>query len=489
MTEHQPSKRNKKATIISWSITSLLAVIIVVVVAYAYNRDAAEPEAPNKKLANVEVATIVAGEHRETLTLPARLTADRVATISSEFGGILAKWLVDEGSEVQVGQLVAELDTESIDTNLDELKAALETARKNVKLAQISKESAEVGLENTRKQANLQDLGLAAAKSEQELARAEFRRINHLVQKKVVDMARLDTVRNALNQADLAVARSEEAIASARLSVRDAEVQIKQAQTNYDLAKARIKELDAAMASLKVNQNKAFLKAPISGRIEEHLVEPGEVVGTGDPLARLYDLSYMRATVNVPDRYVAFLDPDNPATRAYVEMNTPGARQEIRTQLILPGLPKLTGGSGSDVTLDTTIARIAQSSDPESNTFKVELRLKNPGEALRHGMIARGRIEYLYYPKAINIPVKSVQVTDEGPRVLTVEAMDGREIIRIREIEPISVEGPRLLVGKGLTAGERLVVAGWKGLVTGEEVNVIVEDGKFKGAEPGTEGK
>ncbi len=461
-----------------------MAVIIVVVVAYAYNREADEPQVPLKKLANVEVATIRANEYWETLTLPARLSADRVATISSEFGGILSKWLVAEGSEVQTGQLVAELDTKSIETNMDELGAAVETAQENVKMARISKESAAVGLQNARKQANLQELSLAAAESEQELARAEFRRINHLVQKKVVDVARLDTVKNALNQADLAVARSKEAIASARLGVRNAEVQIKQAQSNLDLAKARINELNAAVASLKVNQNKAYLKAPISGKIEEHLVEPGEVVGTGDPLARVYDLGYMRATVNVPDRYVAFLDPDNTTTRAFVEMNTPGARQQIRTQLILPGLPKLTGGSGTNITLDTQIARIAQSSDPESNTFKVELRLQNPGEALRHGMIARGRIDYLYYPEAIIIPVKAVQVTDEGPRVMTVETINGREIIRARDIEPISVDGANLLVGKGLAAGKRLVVAGWKGLVAGEEVNVIVEDGRFKTDQP-----
>ena len=73
MTENHPSNRNRKATVISWSITAILAVIIVVVVAYAYNREADEPQVPLKKLANVEVATIRANEYWETLTLPARL--------------------------------------------------------------------------------------------------------------------------------------------------------------------------------------------------------------------------------------------------------------------------------------------------------------------------------------------------------------------------------------------------------------------------------
>ena len=48
-----------------------------------------------------------------------------------------------------------------------------------------------------------------------------------------------------------------------------------------------------------------------------------------------------------------------------------------------------------------------------------------------------------------------------------------------------------LLVLGGLRAGDRLIVAGWKGLVAGQEVNVIVEDGVFVAAggdeDPGTE--
>jgi len=122
---------------------------------------------------------------------------------------------------------------------------------------------------------------------------------------------------------------------------------------------------------------------------------------------------------------------------------------------------------------------VAQSSDSESNTFKVELRLPNPGGALKDGTIVRSRIEYLYYHDAIIIPMKAVQVTDAGPRVLVIESADGVKEAANRDIIPVSIQGNNLFIRGGLQKGDQLIVAGWKGLVGGEKVNILVQDGQF----------
>ena len=479
MSEAKHIKHSRIASIVSWFITGLLVATIAAVGLAAKQRQNVEPVPPPKKLANVEVLTVRPTAFSEMLTLPARVEADRVATISAEFGGTLARWVVAEGATVQEGQVVAELDLKVISASREELEASLRSATKHVNLARIGKESATIGLANARKNVKLQELGLEAAHSELKLAHMDYDRIRNLVDKKVMESSRLDTIKNALTQAELGVTRAEEALASARLGVRNAQVQVKQAAANLDVAAGRIRELEAAIASLDVQVGKTGLKAPITGRIEEHLVEAGEVVEKGVPLAYIYDLKYVRATVNVPDRYVAFLDPDNLATQAFVQMNMPGAQSRLRARLIIPGLPKLTGGSGGNLAFDAEIARIAQASDPASNTYKVELRLPNPGGALRHGFIARGQIEYLFYPQAIVIPLKAVQVTDEGPRVLVAANIERAERVEVHDIEAISIRGDKLLIGSGLADGDRLIVAGWKGLVSGESVNVLVDDGRF----------
>ena len=454
-------------------------VIIAAVIASASLRKTEEPSPQEKKLANVEVITIRAREYRQALTLPAMVKADKTAAISPEFSGTLAKWFVPEGANVEKGQVVAELDSEILLASLGELNASMESQSKSITLARIGKESEAMELKYAQKQTELQELALKSAQADQDLAKIEFERFRKLVKNKVMDSSKLDTVRTAFTQSGLAVARAEEAVNSAQLGVRSAEIRVKEAMANQDLAKASLVELRAAVTSLNVKIEKAKLKAPIPGRIEEYLAEPGEVVAAGMPLAYIYDLRYLRAVVNVPDRYVAFLDPGNPTISSFIQMNMPGAEQRISTKLIVPGLPKLTGGNETGIELDSEIARIAQAADPESNTFQVELRLPNPGGALRDGVIARAKIEYLNYPRAIVIPVKAIQVTDEGPRVLVVEEAEGSELVQVRDIEPITIHGSELLIGKGLNEGDRLIVAGWKGLVAGEAVNVLVEDVRF----------
>ena len=136
-----------------------------------------------------------------------------------------------------------------------------------------------------------------------------------------------------------------------------------------------------------------------------------------------------------------------------------------------------TGGTYDGLELDAKVVRIAQAADSASNTFDVELRLPNPGEALKQGMIVQAHIAYLLYPDAIVIPLQAVQVADTGPRVLVVSQKDGANFAHVREIEPVSIKGDTVLVARGIKPGDQLVIAGGKGVMNGEEVQVIMADG------------
>jgi RND family efflux transporter MFP subunit len=234
---------------------------------------------------------------------------------------------------------------------------------------------------------------------------------------------------------------------------------------------------ESRLDSQKITLGKSLIRAPFDGRLEEHLTEAGEVVTPGMPLAKLYALEQLRAVVDVPDRQVAFLDTGNSAVDQYIALTMPGAKRDVHCTIIIPGLPKLTGGNYAGLELEAKIARIALAGDPASNTFKVELQLPNPGLALKQGMIVRARIRYLRYPQAIVIPLQSVQVTDKGPRVLVVEKRETGQIAYARDIRPISIMENGVLVADSLRAGERLVISGGKGVMNGEEVKVIMSDG------------
>lgn len=472
-----PRPDSRCVTVIAWSTTLMLLATAIVLFALNSGKQAPSPDTPRRALANVEVLQITPCEHRESLILPARLEADRHAVISSELPGRLARWLVQEGDHVEEGQIVAQLNSDDQEALLAQLEAQQESAKRAASVSSSQVATARLAVEKAKLDAAALKLELASAEAHLDLARRNHDRVTTLSESNITSEAEVDDVRNALTQATLGKDRAKDAITRAGVAVQTAKMRVAEAEAAADLSQTRILEVERQTAAVRVTLVKTRLRAPFAGRLEEHLIEAGEVVGSGTSLAHLYDLSHVRAIVDVADRYVPFLDTNNPAVEAYVAMAMPGAERAIRARLVIPGLPKLTGGTYSGIELDAEIARVSQSSDVASNTFKVELRLQNPGEALKQGMIARAHIDYLLYPAAIVIPLRAIVVADVGPRVLVVEQHEGREVVRIRDIQPISIRGEDVLVAEGVSAGDRVIVAGGKGVMNGEEVKVIMSDG------------
>ncbi len=479
LSDKETSNKSKKLSF--WLAPLVLAVAIVVVIAIGASREVVKPPKPVARMANVEVVAVDSLPFDEELLLPARIMASETALISPEFGGRLSQWKVKEGQEVKAGEIVALQDTTSIRSTLSELEAARASARASVEAAERGFARAEKTHEQARRDAEAVDLDLEASKSALKLAQSDFERTVDLVKKGVLAKAQLDRDEDRLTQSRLAVEKVVDARERAGLAVETIAAAVEEARAATRVARAALGEVEAKKNSLEVQLDKLHLRAPISGVVEEHLVKEGEFVGAGKIMAKIYDLSSIRALVNVPDRYVPFLDFANPALEKFLSMQMSGGEPGVSARIILPGLPKLTGGDGEGISIAAKVGRIAQSADPASNTFTVELEAENPGHALRQGMIAKAHIKLIHFPDAVIIPISSVLVTDRGPRVLVVEAVDGKDIARPRPIEPASISGDIVHVASGLEKGERLIVRGWDGVIPGEPVNVIKEDGRFNG--------
>ncbi len=484
--EPERNRRTITTTAAVWTFTGVCLLLIVGLVARAVTRDAKPLSKPPVKLSNVEVMTVQGIRYEEELILPAKLVADREAAVSSEVPGLLARWLVPEGAQVAEGEVVAELDTSSVNAALRELQAqensvqaAVESARKEVQMS-------EVAARHSRQELQSRKLALKALESDLELAEKEVVRARRLTEEKVQTQAELDIAENRLTQRELAVEQAREAIGMAEIGVQSAEVNITKQEAAVLEQEARLEETRARIEALRIELAKSSLTAPINGRLEAYLAQPGEVISVSQPLAKIYDLSHIRAQVDVADRFAPFLEKDSQVIDQFVAYSMPGAERQLSALVILPGLPKLTGGTYRGLELPAEIYLVAQAADVNSNTFRVELRLENPGGALKQGILGQARITYLCYPSAIVIPIRAVQVTDRGPRVLTIR--DGnleRAQVQVRDIVPVSIQKDDMLVSSGLEIGDRLIIAGGKGLVDGEEVRVIVVDGEpFAAAQP-----
>jgi RND family efflux transporter MFP subunit len=463
-------------------VTFALGVLIVVLIGMLMARKPAPMVLPAKELKGVATLAVVPRQYWERLELPARLEADRSATLSSELSGRLEAWLVEEGAAVEAGQDVVRFNSDDLNAQLRQLEARHASAEKTVAVAEQSLNMARVTLTQAEKAAAALKLERETAAAVLALAAKEFARSETLAAAAIATQADFDRADNAKELARLGVVKADDAIERAVVTVQAAAVGVTQAEATLELNRSLALEALRQVETLKVTLAKTHLRAPFAGRFEERLVEVGEVVSPGQSLGRLYDLTWLRAAVDVPDRYAPLLDTSSTLVQKYIDQAMPGAVQDLKASLTIPGLPKLTGSTYAGIELPAVIQRVAQAASPTSNTFRVELRLLNPGNALKAGIIGRATLSFLRYDQAIIVPVKALQVAEVGPRVLVVEMVGGRAFARVRDIEPLSIQNDEMLVRGGLSAGDQLIVSGAKGIVDGEEVRIVVADGKVQEA-------
>jgi HlyD family secretion protein len=232
-----------------------------------------------------------------------RLEAEQIHT-ATRFPGRVIEVLVDEGDDVEEGQVLARMDA-------GPLKAELERARARV---------AEV-----REQRDAAEAIVAQRKSETELAETEYQRALALREERVVSQSRVDHERTRLE-----TARAAREAAEARL--RDAAEAIEVAR--------------AAAARVREDLDETLLRAPRSGRVQYRLAEPGEVLPAGGRVLTLLDLDDVtltfflptaeagRARVGAEARVVLDAHPENPlpARVSFVASEAQFTPKEVETE-------------------------------------------------------------------------------------------------------------------------------------------------------------
>lgn len=191
--------------------------------------------------------------------------------LAFEVGGRLTAVGVQRGQKIQAGAPIASLDDALSGPTRAMRVAELDLAR--AQLAQL--------------EAGARPEDLAAIKSQAASLRATERttqtllsRQRTLVTDKVAPPASLDELEGRLSATRAQRQALEHQLASAAAGARDAEL----AQAN-----ARIAALEAALQAEDLRQSKLTLHSPAAGVILERLVEPGEVVAPGTPIATLGD--------------------------------------------------------------------------------------------------------------------------------------------------------------------------------------------------------
>lgn len=254
-----------------------------------------------------------------------------------------------------------------------------------------------------------------------------------------------------LNQ-DMSQARHDQAAAQFEYDQREFErverlfAEGNTSRTELDNARSR-RDISKALLDATVRElERTTIMAPRSGILNRLLLEPGEYAGPGDPVAELVDINQVKVAVDVPERDVYCLEVGQTA-----EVFVRGPQELRRTGQI------------------TYISALA---DERTRTTRVWVTLDNADHFLRSGQIVKVRLTREVLRDVVMIPLGSVIPLEEGRVVYVVD--DGGLAER-RLVELDFMKGHDVRVLNGLTAGDRLIVAGHRFVAPGQPVTVVEE--------------
>src|SRR3954470_19881723 len=216
-----------------------------------------------------------------------RLEANEVY-IAAKIPGRIKEVLVNEGDTVEAGQVVARMDTE-------ELEAQLRQALARIKEAEDAERVTRADVNTKRSQMATRASEINAKVANLTYASQQYSRSRDLVKTGAVSEqeAQLDSSQMLTAQSEVVGSRAN--LAAARAEVTGAQALVGRSASTIAAAAA---EADRIRAQIR----DAVLVAPIRGRIESRLAEPGEVLGAGGRVYSLVDLSDVYMYVFLPEK-------------------------------------------------------------------------------------------------------------------------------------------------------------------------------------------
>jgi HlyD family secretion protein len=207
--------------------------------------------------------------------------------ISTRAAGRLKDVLVNEGDDVQPGQIVARMDTATLEADLARAQAQVTQTRNARATAAAVLDQREQGVITAQ-------AVVAQRQSEVSLSSKQLQRTKELVDKGFLPPQKLDEAQAQLQGTKAALSAAQSQVAEARSAIVATQSQLTEAESAIATAQA-------AVVRIQADINDSVLKAPRGGRIQVRAALPGEVLGSGGRVLSLADLSDVYMTFFLPE--------------------------------------------------------------------------------------------------------------------------------------------------------------------------------------------
>lgn len=226
--------------------------------------------------------------------------------------------------------------------------------------------------------------------------------------------------------------------------LQQSQAQLEQARRNLDRERKLLKKnaatpetvksleeslaiAEAAFQEARIMQSYTRVLAPFDGRITSKEANVGDLATPGKPLVRVEDETRLQVLTNIPESVISKVSRGD------------------RLQVKVPA---------AELAVSGIVAEVAPTANPTTRSGEVKLDLE-PSPALHPGQFARVVIA-LGDEMTLTVPLAAISEKGQLQRVFVVQ--DG--MARLRLVRTGAIHGDRVEILSGLSADERVVIAG-----------------------------
>ena len=382
-------------------------------------------EKEKEPVVSVQITPAKRATISQTVSAEAVVYPLQQATVSPKITSTVKEFLVQRGSRVKKGQLLAVLENKDLAAAVESTKGDFQQAD----AAYITTVNAGVP-----QQVQKAELDALAAKSAFNAQQKLYDSRKELFQQGALPRRDFDAAEVALAQARSLNEQAQRLLAD--LQRLGKEQALKAAQGSRLSAEGKYRGAEAQLSYSEI-------RSPIDGFVTDRPLYVGDLAAANQPILTVMDLSRLIAKSHIPQSEAAVLKVGNAA-----ELKVPGIDEPIkgRVSLVSPAL------------------------DPGSTTIEVWVEASKPNPALKPGMTVEISMTAKTVKDALVVPTSAAFKNAEGAEFVLLAGSDGHAHQKTVQAGVRNAEFTQIV--SGVIAGDRVISSGGYALPDNTQIKI-----------------
>ena len=265
-----------------------------------------------------ETVPVERGLIQASVTATGTVNAVVDVQVGSQVSGNIKALYADFNTKVTKGQLVALIDPQVFQTQVDQAQAAVASFHSAAITAQAQIQKAKADLAGTIASARSVESGLAKDRATALNASNQFQRQDGLFKDGLISQQDHDLAKATVDAAEAQVAADQSQIEAAKQTIESAQAQVSVAQAQLGSAQAQDRQAQASLEQAKLNLAHTQITAPVDGTVIARRMDVGQTVAASFAAPTIFeiaqDLTKMQLDTSVDESDIGNINAGQNAT-------------------------------------------------------------------------------------------------------------------------------------------------------------------------------